>query len=375
MLFIRSNYNESVMLLKNWWKILGVLLLVYVLLAGLIIPLGSGISDVPQPKLYAGKTSAVEVVTYNTTYASELPQDIQARIRINPTQVLSADSVEVLSDKRLRLFFEVPAGRLPIDATSRMANRKPSHPILEIYSPKNGRLLLQSAVVFVENEAQPQAIDEQLLETLDAYPSSEGVAFPFLNVLEETIRNLYFHVPMWFGMMGLLALSVFFSIQHLRKPTKAIYDIKARSFATAGVVFGLLGVFTGALWALYTWGAPWSFDVKQNSSAVALLIYLAYFVLRSSFDDTDKRARVAAIYNIFAFATLIPLLYVLPRLSESLHPGMGGNPAFKSYDLDSTMRLVFYPSIIAWFIMGYWLARLQVRTAVLEERIESQGLA
>lgn len=363
------------MLLKNWWKILGLLLLAYVLLAGLLIPLGSGISDVPQPKLYSGKLSGIEVLTYNTTYESELPEHIQSRIRLNPGQVISADSVEVLSDKRLRLFFNVPSGRLPIDGSSRMANRKASHPILEIYSPQNGRLLLQSAVVFVDNEAQAQAVDERLLESLKAYPSSEGIAYPFLNVLEETIRNLFFHVPMWFGMMGLLGLSVFFSIQHLRKPTNAIYDIKARSFATAGVVFGLLGVATGALWAWYTWGAPWSFDVKQNSSAVALLIYLAYFVLRSSFDDTDKRARVAAIYNIFAFATLIPLLYVLPRLSESLHPGMGGNPAFKSYDLDSTMRLVFYPAIIAWFIVGYWLARLQVRTALLEERIESKGLA
>lgn len=359
---------------RHWWKILGVLLLAYVLLAGLLIPLGSGISEVPQPKLYPGKTGSIKVLTYNTLYTKEAPGSIKGRIRLNPEQVINADSVEVLSDKQLRLFFSMPAGRLPIDETSRMANRKPSHPILELYSPENGRLLLQSAVVVVGNAEQAQPVAAEALLALKPYPSSEGVAYPFLNVLEETIRNLYFHVPMWFGMMGLLGISVFFSIQHLRQPTKGIYDIKARSFATAGVVFGLLGVSTGALWAWYTWGAPWSFDVKQNSSAVALLIYLAYFVLRSSFDDTDKRARVAAIYNIFAFATLIPLLYVLPRLSESLHPGMGGNPAFKSYDLDSTMRLVFYPAIIAWFIMGYWLAQLQVRTARIEERIESKGI-
>ena len=117
------------------------------------------------------------------------------------------------------------------------------------------------------------------------------------------------------------------------------------------------------MWAKHTWGAYWSFDVKQNTTAVALLIYLAYFVLRSSFDDMDKRARISAIYNIFAFATLIPLLYVVPRMVDSLHPGSSGsgNPGFNTYDLDNTMRMVFYPAIIGWILMGLWMAQLMTR--------------
>jgi heme exporter protein C len=166
---------------------------------------------------------------------------------------------------------------------------------------------------------------------------------------------------MWFGMMFLLLLSVIFSVMQLSKSNSLINDTKAKSFASVGVLYGILGVVTGALWAKNTWGAYWSWDVKQNTSAVALLIYLAYFVLRSSFEDADKRARISAVYNIFAFATLIPLLYIIPRMVDSLHPGAEGNPAFSSYDLDSSLRLVFYPAVIGWIIFGIWIATLAIR--------------
>jgi heme exporter protein C len=74
-----------------------------------------------------------------------------------------------------------------------------------------------------------------------------------------------------------------------------------------------------------------------------MLMYFAYLILRNSFDDELRRARISAIYNIFAFAVFIPLIFVLPRLTDSLHPGNGGNPAFGKYDMDNGMRLVLYP--------------------------------
>ena len=126
-------------------------------------------------------------------------------------------------------------------------------------------------------------------------------------------------------------------------------------------MFGFLGIITGGIWAQYTWGAFWSFDIKQNMSAIALLMYMAYFVLRSSFDDEQQKARLSAIYNIFAFACLIPLLFVIPRLYDSLHPGNGGNPGFGGEDLDNTMRMVFYPAVIGWTLLGVWFATIITR--------------
>ena len=142
-------------------------------------------------------------------------------------------------------------------------------------------------------------------------------------------------------------------------------------FANAGVLLGILGITTGAVWANYTWGEPWSGDPKQNSSAIALLIYMAYLVLRNSLDDPTQKARVSSIYNIFAFATLIPLLFILPRMTDSsLHPGNGGNPGFNAYDLDSRLRVVFYPAVVAWTLLGVWMVSLRVRIRRLKTALE-----
>jgi heme exporter protein C len=89
-------------------------------------------------------------------------------------------------------------------------------------------------------------------------------------------------------------------------------------------------------------------------------------VLRSSFEDTQKRARLSAIFNIFAFASFMPLVWILPRMTDSLHPGNGGNPAFGKYDMDNAMRLVFYPAIIAWTLLGVWFTSLRIRLKLIE---------
>jgi heme exporter protein C len=142
------------------------------------------------------------------------------------------------------------------------------------------------------------------------------------------------------------------------------------AFTMVGTLFGMLGIVTGSIWAKDTWGTYWTWEeVKLNMTAIALLIYLAYFVLRSSFDDYEKRARIAAVYNIFAFAALIPLIFVIPRLTDSLHPGNGGNPAMGGEDLDNTMRMVFYPAIIGWTLMGVWISQIVFRIYNLKEKI------
>lgn len=192
---------------------------------------------------------------------------------------------------------------------------------------------------------------------------------PRLNILNETIRALYFHVPMWFGMIFMLAISLYYSIRYLNKGQN-LDDIKAVEFVNIGVTFGILGIVTGMFWAQFTWGEWWSGDPKQNASAIGLLIYLAYFVLRGSLEDEEQKARISAVYNIFAFCALIPLLFVLPRLTDSLHPGSGGNPGFNAYDLDSKLRLVFYPAVIGWAMLGYWIATLRIRIKKLENVLD-----
>ncbi len=190
---------------------------------------------------------------------------------------------------------------------------------------------------------------------------------PAMYILNETIRNLYFHVPMWFTMMLLFGYGFFYAIKYLRSGNLQD-DLRSVEYTNVGIVFSLLGLFTGMEWASETWGTPWSNDPKQLGTALCMLTYFAYLILRGGMKDEEKRARISAVYNIFAFALMIPLLFVLPRMVDSLHPGAGGNPGFNSYDLDNGMRMVFYPAIIGWFLLGLWMAQLKIRTRILAEK-------
>ncbi len=194
------------------------------------------------------------------------------------------------------------------------------------------------------------------------------MAVPRLSIVNETIRALYFHVPMWFGMVALFVISTWYAARYLRT-NQEDFDILSVEFAHTGLMLGMLGIVTGMIWANYTWGTPWHGDPKQNGAAITMLVYLAYFVLRGSLDNREQRARLSAVYNLFAFAAMIPLIFIIPRMTSSMHPGSGGNPGFNMYDLDSQMRLVFYPAVAGWILLGVWIATVRVRLRRAEEKI------
>ncbi len=194
---------------------------------------------------------------------------------------------------------------------------------------------------------------------------------PRLPILNETIRALFFHVTMWFGMILMLMVAVYYGIKHLRTGSLA-HDDMAVEFTNAAILFGVVGISTGMVWAKFTWGDYWTNDPKLNASAIGLLMYFAYLVLRNSLTDVYQRARISAVYSIFAFAAFIPLIFILPRLTDSLHPGNGGNPGFNAYDMDSNLRKVFYPAIIGWTLLGAWISTIRVRTRRLERKMEDK---
>jgi heme exporter protein C len=199
---------------------------------------------------------------------------------------------------------------------------------------------------------------------------------PYLPALAETARNLYFHVCMWFTMITLFIFSVVHSIIYLRT-FNLKNDLYARNFAVVGIVFGLLGYATGTIWMSYTWADPnnpgYSFssiarEPKLIGAAIALLVYFAYLVLRDSISDMDKRARVSAVYNIFAFALLFPSIKIIPDALPSLHPGGENNPALDFRDSSGTMKVVFYPAVIGWILLGLWISTIRIRIGLLKEK-------
>jgi len=123
--------------------------------------------------------------------------------------------------------------------------------------------------------------------------------------MQESIRNFFFHVPMWFGMMILFFVSLWYAIKYLRNGN-IINDIYASAYASIGLLFGVLGIITGAVWANYQWGSPWVGDPKQNGAAIALLIYFAYFVLRGSLIDQEKKSKIICSVQCVCFFYVIP---------------------------------------------------------------------
>ena len=193
---------------------------------------------------------------------------------------------------------------------------------------------------------------------------------PALHTLHETIRNLFYHVPMWFTMFFLLLISAIYGILFLRK-RKLEHDIVSTAFAHVGCLFGVLGFVTGMLWGRYTWGSYLPKDPKIIGAAIAILIYFAYFILRKSINDEEKRATLGAAYNGFAFIMLVIFTGVYPRMVDSLHPGNGGNPGFDSYDRDARLSAVFYAAVPGWILLGLWIATVRTRISLLQDKINN----
>jgi heme exporter protein C len=360
-----------------WWKLLSIVLVAYTLSAGLLVPLKPGIVKL-SPE--AGSTNSdlnIQFYGYNSHYTRSDAKDIRVWLEFDSTHTLLGSDLKVINDTILSAHFVVP-GALPKGRRSAMLNAIIDH-------PENGVSLLPDAIEISKKDTLPVGSADSMWliaanQITDLHIKSD-FSYPYRNVIYETIRNTYYHVPMWFVMFLLLTASAWYSIQFLRfsgpnripKPGQISLmecDRRAIAFAEGGILFGLLGLFTGMLWAHYAWGAAWSNDIKQLMTAVALLIYIAYFILRKSFDEQEKGARLGAVYNIFAFASLIPLLYVVPRMFASLHPGATGNPAFSTQDLDNTMKLVFRPGSLGWILLGFWMAQLRYRIQRISDKVE-----
>ncbi|TXF89860.1 cytochrome c assembly protein [Neolewinella aurantiaca] len=367
---------------RSWWKVLAVLLVLYGLVAGLLVPLKPNLLTVSPRSAKLGETVTLDVVGYNTLFTGEGAGAMNAWLVAGDSTDLSlrAENIVVTNDRQAQITFKLP-DFLPDPETEKVT--------LPIYinSPGDGTFV-DPVGLFIRQEAS--APDRTSAETpwrsssiqkgeLRATPRT---TFPYRGHLAESIRNTYFHVSLWFAMMFVFVAAVTYAIKYLLRSRHASNegvsvvsfrdkaDYWSVAFTSVGMLFGVLGLLTGAVWAKYTWGSYWSWDIKQFTTLIALLIYAGYFVLRASFPDPEQRARLGAAYNIFAFACLIPLIYILPRLSgNSLHPGAAGNPAFGGEDLDNTMRMVFYPIIIGWTLMGFWMAGVSYRARLLKERL------
>jgi heme exporter protein C len=193
---------------------------------------------------------------------------------------------------------------------------------------------------------------------------SEWYQFPIIPALEEKARIMFFHVPTaWLSVLAFVT-SMVYGIQYLRKK-QLEDDIKSASAAGLGFLFCFLATATGAIWAKFSWGTFWNWDPRQTSIFVLLLIYGAYFALRSAIEVEEKRASLAAVYSIIAAATMPFFMFIMPRILASLHPEPLLNVQGKVH-MNSTMLIVFISSLAGFTALYYWMWKLNVRIQTLE---------
>lgn len=342
------------------WKALSIGLLIYVFAMTVMVPLGPGLLELHdtgtvQPSRMEAKSIPVYELIGLGTHWDEAPDGLQVVIRAKD-QVALLEILDIVDATHVRVGLNLPYS-LPAKSWDVLVN----HPI-------DGTVLLENGLFLTD-----RFIDEDLewpLPQLNVYHADLPFHFPYQPRIAETIRNLMLHVPLWFSMFLLMGIGFVASIRQLANTDVSTADLRASSSVQVGMWFGVLGLLTGSLWARFTWGAWWVDDPQLNGALVTVLVYAGYFVLRSSVGEPALRARLSAVYNLFAFVILVILLMVMPRFSESLHPGKGGNPGFNSYDLDSALRAVFYPAVLGWMLLGIWMHQLLFRMERLNQRLE-----
>ena len=181
---------------------------------------------------------------------------------------------------------------------------------------------------------------------------------PLAEGLGEYTRILYFHVPAaWVTVLAFL-IGAFYSVLYLIK-RNILYDHIAEAASQLGLLYCILATVTGSIWAKVSWGSFWNWDPRETSIFILLLIYAAYFALRSAIEDEDRRAALGAVYSIFAFVTVPFFVFIVPRVYSTLHPDPLINPQAK-IKMDSSMLITFLSSLFGFTVLFLWMLKNKV---------------
>lgn len=181
-----------------------------------------------------------------------------------------------------------------------------------------------------------------------------------------TQKIFYFHVPMAMttgvAFFVTLAASVLFLYTKKKK-----YDVWAYVGAELGLLFGALLLTMGILWERSTWGVWWTWDPRLTSFLVVMVLYAGYFVLRSSVEGEEPRARYAAALGIFAYIAVV-FTMLSTRIMRSIHPVVFG---IKDLGVEPIMFVTFTLALYGTFALMGALLTIRVTAENIKEEIDS----
>jgi heme exporter protein C len=189
-------------------------------------------------------------------------------------------------------------------------------------------------------------------------------------VLDSSFKIFYFHMP-----IAITAYLAFFivlaaSIMQLRSH-EVKWDIYARSAAEIGVLFALLVLITGSIWARATWGWYWVWEPRLTTSLALFLVYVTYLLLRQAIEEPESKARLAAVFGIVGFVS-VPLSFFSIRLWRSVHPLMFGDAIYGSTGgglEGTTLQLTLLVNFLAFLTLFVTLFIYKSNIEMLKEEI------
>jgi heme exporter protein C len=201
-----------------------------------------------------------------------------------------------------------------------------------------------------------------------------GMVFLFapLEALMNYVQKVfYFHISnAWVGMLGFIVAAVAGVIYLVKKDLK--WDNVEQAAVEISLVFFLIAIVTGSIWAKPSWGTYWTWDARLTTAAILELIYLAYLLLRQGIEDPERRARFSAVYTLVG-AVSIPITFLSIRIWQTIHPviiGGAGSGSQGSFGMTPSMLMTMFFCLGTFSVIFVTLLWYRIRLGRLAELVD-----
>ena len=227
---------------------------------------------------------------------------------------------------------------------------------------------------------EPQPVALKVLNTLSILFFLGALGMVFLYAPLEVTMNyvqkiFYFHTAnAWVGMLGFLAAAVAGIIYLVNHDLK--WDIIEVAAIEISLVFFLIAILSGSIWARPSWGTYWTWEPRLTTAAILEMVYIACLLLRQGIDDPDRRARFSAVYTLIGSIS-VPITFLSIRLFRTIHPvliGSGSASAQGSFDMTPKMLVTLFFTLGTFSVIFVTLFWHRIRLGQLSQLVDQRKL-
>ncbi len=226
--------------------------------------------------------------------------------------------------------------------------------------------------------SQPRILTFLIVLSSLLFVVSLGLIFlyaPLESVMNYVQKIFYFHIAnAWVGMLGFIVAAVAGIAYLVKKDLK--WDIVEVAAVEISLVFFLIAIVSGSIWARPTWGTWWTWDARLTTAAILEMIYVAYLMLRQGIEDPERRARFGAVYTLIGGLS-VPVTFLSIRLWQTIHPAIIGAQSAEAqggFGMTPAMLTTMFFSLIAFSVIFVTLLWARIRLGRLAAQVEELKL-